>query len=93
MRYRGRATIRESDGILAIASAIGGRTYVCQGRLDGAKLNVYGDFEVEYSVEADGSLVGAWGNGGLETLTPIEKPIGTKLGYGHADDDPVGDDS
>jgi hypothetical protein len=77
-QYRGRATIKVHEGVLVIASVIGPKTYICQGRLKDDMLNVYGDFEVEYIVKPDGTLVGTWGKGGIETLTPIEDPIGSK---------------
>jgi hypothetical protein len=86
-QYRGRAAIREHDGILVIASTIGARTYVCQGRLANNKLTVYGDFDVEYTVKEDGSLIGTWGNGGHETLTPTEVPSGPKDPPSKGEDD------
>jgi hypothetical protein len=77
-RYCGSAMITEHEGVMVIASTIGGRTYVCHGRLDGAKLKVvYGDLQVEYVLVGDGSLKGYWGSGGIETLTPIA-PVGSK---------------
>lgn len=71
--YRGHSTVKESEGVVVIASTIGARTYICQGRRTHDTLTVYGDFEVEYLLKQDGSLVGNWGKGGTETLLPIQK--------------------
>jgi hypothetical protein len=71
--YRGHATVKGSEGVVVIASTIGARTYICQGRCNHDTVTVYGDFEVEYVVKDDGSLVGNWRKGGIETLLPIQK--------------------
>jgi TIR domain-containing protein len=70
--YRGRATVKEYENVVIIASAIGASTFICQGRRELDVLKVYGDFEVEYRVQMDGTLEGTWGNGGVESLTPIK---------------------
>lgn len=70
-KYRGRSTVREYDGTVIVVSKIGAATHICQGRRKHNKIRVFGDFEVDYHVSEDGALRGMWGNGGVETLTPI----------------------
>jgi hypothetical protein len=68
--YYGTADIRQHGAQFTLTANVGGRSLVYVGQSSGTMLDFVGDHSVSYSLRDDNTLVGQWGNGGVEELIP-----------------------
>ena len=66
--YKGKAMIQKDGDFFNMTWFINEDTFISKGIVKGDVFKVFGDFEVSYIINDDGSLNGLWGESGSEKL-------------------------